>query len=93
MSLSVRSRSPGISSWAQDQESGGLGGEEGGGETDRQTEEEGKKERGGEESFLQQLMARQTGPVPRNTHFTLQMAPKTEGTGKHSEGAMGDKGQ
>lgn len=75
MSLSVRSRSPGISSWAQDQESGGLGG--GDGETDRQTEEEGKKERGGEESFLQQLMARQTGPVPQNTHFTLQIAPKT----------------
>lgn len=44
---------------------------------DRQTEEEGKKERGGEESFLQQLMARQTGPVPQNTHFTLQIAPKT----------------
>lgn len=75
MSLSVRSRSPGISSWAQDQESGGLGG--GDGETDRQTEEEGKKEGGGEESFLQQLMARQTGPVPQNTHFTLQIAPKT----------------
>lgn len=73
----------------------GVWGEERGGgrQTDRQTEEEGKRERGGEESFLQQLMARQTGPVPRNTHFTLQMAPKTEGTGKHSEGAMGDKGQ
>lgn len=56
----------------------GFGGRRGGEtQTDRQTEEEGKKERGGEESFLQQLMARQTGPVPQNTHFTLQIAPKT----------------
>lgn len=57
---------PGSGEW-------GFGGRGG----DRQTEEEGKKERGGEESFLQQLMARQTGPVPQNTHFTLQIAPKT----------------
>lgn len=45
MSLSVRSRSPGISSWAQDQESGGLGGGEG--ETDRQTDRRGGEEREG----------------------------------------------
>lgn len=49
-----------------------------GGRREREGEEEGKKERGGDErSFLQQLMARQTGPVSQNTHFTLQIAPKT----------------
>lgn len=44
--------------------------------------------RRGEEdrSFLQQLMARQTGPVSQNTHSTLQIAPKLKGTGELRRG-------
>lgn len=37
-------------------------------------------------SFLQQLMARQTGPVSQNTHSTLQIAPKLKGTGELRRG-------
>lgn len=57
MSLSVRSCSPGISSWAQDQESGGLGGEERGG-GDRQTDRQkrrGRKRGEGKRVFFNSL--------------------------------------
>lgn len=43
-------------------------------------------EGGGGQSFLQQLMARQTGPVSQNTHSTLQIAPKLKGTGELRRG-------
>lgn len=56
----------------QESGTGGLGGE-------GRERRKGGEGRGDEKSFLQQLMARQTGPVSQNTHSTLQIAPKTGG--------------
>lgn len=55
MSLSVRSRSPGISSWAQDQESGGLGGREGGETQTDRLKRRGRKRGEGKRVFFNSL--------------------------------------